>query len=69
MKLLTNPEKLRALAVIAELYPDDLQELRSRLFYLITDLEQQIERKRPGFLMDERLGRPGDRPVNMEDRT
>ena len=63
---MTNIQKLEWLTRYATNYPDQLEELKSRLLMLLTDIDMQIERKRPGWLLDQRLG---DRPVNLEDKS
>lgn len=59
---MTNSEKLRALADLADNNPlIDLAELLSRVRTFALDLELQIERKRPGYQMDQLLGNTGER--------
>ncbi len=65
---MTNIEKLEWLTRYATNYPDQLEELKSRLLMLLTDIDMQIERRRPGYLMDQRLGTSTDRPINLEDK-
>ncbi len=57
---MTNTDKLEWLTRYSVNFPDELEELKSRLLMLVVDLDMQIERKRPGYLMDERLGRPSE---------
>lgn len=66
---MTNADKCDALRAFIFNHPSELEELKSRLLYLVADLDQQIERKRPGYLMDQRLGLSSDRPINAEDAT
>ncbi len=65
---MSNIEKLEWLTRYATNFPDQLEELKSRLLMLLTDIDMQIERKRPGYLMDIRLGTSRDTPINLEDK-
>ncbi len=56
---MTVAEKLRALADRAE-NDNDLEDIKWRLLCLLDDIDREIEQKRPGYMLDERLGRPSD---------
>lgn len=62
---MTNHDRLKALAVVAALSPDDLEGLRARLLHMVLEIELQIERKRPGSMMDRLLGNTKDTPTNI----
>ncbi len=64
---MTNAEMLRALADLADRV--ELEDLLSRVRTFALMLELQIERKRPGYQMDQIVGVSKDRPINAEDAT
>lgn len=66
---MTISSRLLALSEMARGNPD-LEALKADLLHVVLLVELEIEKKRPGYLMDLRLGlttKPtDDRPVNLE---
>lgn len=61
--VMTNSDRLRALAVMADLSLSNLEGLRDKLIHMVLEVELQIERVRPGYMIDRRIG--NSTPINL----